>query len=413
MKHRWTRVGAAFAAAAVTATACGTAGVAGAASKAQGGSPFRILLLVPQSTTYLKTNAQTESLMAKAAATVVNKSGGAGHGHKVVLTIVNTGGSPTTAVTKLEAALSSTKKPNVVINGNASPEASAELPIVKQAHILMFNQAPTATSGKPSTNPTSFDLSPSTTNYVEGFVAYSKANHFKKIGIFHGNDSYGTAIGASMTKGAKAAGLTVVDNVQFKSTGLTYTPTLESLQGKKPDVVWVDGYGAPPSYTLQDIQKLGWNVPLIADDSYSVSPTIVATPPTGALGTSAEKNLKFETFAAGVYQPPSKTPKNVKTMLAAMRRQGSPKASLLFGYEYDAVIMAAYAARAANTTTTATKLSNEVVKQQNSKKKPPTGLFPTYGYTKKSHFATVPASSFSFVAPTKLVTGLFGTPTAG
>ena len=52
---------------------------------------------------------------------------------------------------------------------------------------------------------------------------------------------------------------------------------------------------------------------------------------------------------------------------------------------------------------------------QQKAKSVPTGLFPSYGYTATSHFATVPVKSFAFVKPTKLITGQFGAPgsTAG
>lgn len=370
------------------------------------GKPYRILLLAPLSTTYLKTNAATESLMAQAAVTVENKKGGV-DGHRIKLTIVNTGGSPTTAVTKLEAALQSKNKPNMVIQGNASPEASAELPILTRSKVLSFNQAPTATSGKPATNPYNFDISPGTTDYVKGFIAYTKAKGLTKVAIFHGNDAYGDTIGTSMTAGAKAAGLTVTDNIGFKTTGLTFTATLEKLQASKPQILWLDGYGAPPAYTLADIKKLGWTVPMIADDSYSVSPTIVAAPPTGALGTTAEKNLEFETFTAGVYHAKATTPKNTQVMLAAMKRNGSPKSSLLFGYEYDAVILTVNAARSAGFNASAAKVAKTIVKQQKTKPAP-TGLFSSYGYTSMTHSANVPVSAFAFTAPTPLTTGLFG-----
>ena len=42
-------------------------------------------MLAATTTTYLKTNSQTETLLAKAAVTVVNKTGGV-NGHKVVFT---------------------------------------------------------------------------------------------------------------------------------------------------------------------------------------------------------------------------------------------------------------------------------------------------------------------------------------
>jgi branched-chain amino acid transport system substrate-binding protein len=287
--------------------------------------------------------------MTRAAVTVLNKSGGINGAH-VVVTVVNDGGTPTTGVTKLEAALNSSTKPSVVLDADASPEAAAELPILAQAKVFSLNQSPTATSGTPKKFPYSFDLSPSTTNYVQSFISTAKAKGYKKIAVINGNDAYGTAIGASMVKLAKAAGLTITGETAYKTTGLTYTATLSGLQSGKPQVLWADGYGAASGYLMQDIKKIGWNVPVMADDSFSVSPPVVTPPPTGSLGTTIEKGITFQTVTAGVYTPPSKTPKNVATMLAAMKRNGHPKASLLFGYEYDGVLMAGYAARRATAT---------------------------------------------------------------
>lgn len=408
MHRKWNRLGSVAGAAAVLAATLG-AGIAAESSSAGAASKtFRILYLGALSTTYQKTNAETSALMTRAAVTVLNKSGGVNGAH-VVVTVVNDGGTPTTNVTKLEAALNGPNKPNVVIEADAGTEAAASLPVLTQAKVFSFNQSPTATSGTPKKFPYSFTLSPSTTNYVQSFVAYTKSKGYKTVGIVHGNDSYGTAIGAAMAKGAAAAGLKVTGNVAYKTTGLTYTATLSTLQAGKPQVLWADGYGAASGYLVQDIKKIGWTVPTLGDDSFSVSPPIVTAPPTGSLGTTILKNVQFQTVAAGVYTPPSKTPKNRQTMLNAMKRNGHPKASLLFGYEYDGVLMAGYAARAAHTMTTAAKLAKEVVAQQKSKAVP-TGLFGSYGYTATSHFSKVPVATFTFVKPTKLITGQFGAP---
>src|SRR6185437_7007603 len=353
MNHRTSRLTAAVTASATLALSA-VGGLVASSSAGAATSPFRVVIVAALTTQYLKTNAQTEVLLTRAAATVINKSGGVA-GHKVTVTAVNTNGNPTTAVTKLQAVLGSSTKPNMVILGSSSAETSAELPVATRAKILTFNDAPSETSGTPKVNPYNFDISPSTTNYVQSFVAYTKSKGIKKIGIFAGNDAYGTAIGASMNKAAKAAGLTVTDSVQYKVTGLTFTSTLAALQASKPQLLWADAYNAPAGYLLQDLQKIGWSVPVLGDDSFSVSTPITTEPPTGLLGTSAEKNLRFQTFKAAVWAPASKTPKNTKTMLAAMRRTGSPKASLLFGYDYDAVIMTAYAARSSKTLTTAGK----------------------------------------------------------
>ncbi|HEY1732850.1 MAG TPA: ABC transporter substrate-binding protein, partial [Acidimicrobiales bacterium] len=298
----------------MTGATLGSGVAIGVSTAGASSTPFRVLLIAASSTAGLKTNVQTETLLAKAGVTVVNKSGGV-NGHKVVLETANTNSSATTAVTKLKSAMNGSTKPNMVIFGNASPESSALLPIAKQDKVLSFNQAPTTTSGKASAFPYNFDLSPSATNYAQAFVAYTKGKGVKKVAIFAGNDAYGTTIGKSMNKEAKADGLTVTDSVNYKVTALTFTSTLSALQSSKPQLVWADAYGAPAGYMMQDLQKIGWTVPVLGDDSFSVSTPITTPPPTGNLGTSALKNLKFQTVTAGVYKPPSQTPKNTQTML--------------------------------------------------------------------------------------------------
>ena len=101
MHHRLTRLGASIAAALAVAGSGLTAASIGSPAAGASAKPFKILMFAPLSSQYLATNAQTETIMAHAAVKVVNKSGGAGHGRKVVLTVVNTGTTPTTAVSKL------------------------------------------------------------------------------------------------------------------------------------------------------------------------------------------------------------------------------------------------------------------------------------------------------------------------
>ncbi|HVX22428.1 MAG TPA: hypothetical protein VHB02_13840, partial [Acidimicrobiales bacterium] len=107
--RRTNRLAATVTAVAVLGGTVGSVAALGTGTAAAANKPFRILLIAASSTSYLKTNVQTETLLAKAAVTVANRSGGV-HGHKVVLSTANTNSSPTTAVTKLESALSGATK---------------------------------------------------------------------------------------------------------------------------------------------------------------------------------------------------------------------------------------------------------------------------------------------------------------
>ena len=223
--------------------------VAGGSVAVASKSPYRILMLVPASTSYQKTSVQTIDLMARAGATVVNKSGGV-DGHKVVLTVVNDGATPTTAVTKLESALASANKPDVVINADGGAEASAELPILTSAKILSFNEAPTTTSGNPKMFPYNFDMSPSTTSYAAVFSPYVKAHGGKSVGILYGSNSYDVSINKAWVAAVKKTGLKLTDSVQYNNATLTMVAELETLQASHPDYLFADAYLAQAGYLV-------------------------------------------------------------------------------------------------------------------------------------------------------------------
>src|SRR5690606_900492 len=80
-------------------------------------------------------NAQAAAQAARAAVEVLNERGGI-LGNDVVLEIVETGGDPTTAVTKLNERLASGPTPHLILPGNTSAEALPMAPVITQAKVL-------------------------------------------------------------------------------------------------------------------------------------------------------------------------------------------------------------------------------------------------------------------------------------
>ena len=413
MSHRVTRF-AAIATASVVAVATVVIGGGGSSftgtSAGASATPFRMMIDAPISSAALAANATTAVNAAKAAVKVINKSGGV-LGHKIVLTVSDDGGSPTTAVTKLEAAINSGNKPNVYLAAAASDMSAAVLPILTQNKIISMNEAPTATSGQPSVDPYNFDLSPSTTNYAEAFCPYVKAKGGKSVAILHGNDAYGDPLALAMQAACTADGVTVTGVQQFATTSLDMTAQLEALKAGNPDYLLLQAYGAPAGYIMQDIQKIGWNVPILGDDSVSVSAVINEAPPTGFLGTSLLNNLLVQTFACTVYQPPAKQSAALNNMINGMKSFGPITTTLILAYMYDGVVLASYGAKSAKTTTNAAAIAKAIVKLKPGG--PPTGVFPAYHFTSASHSPNVAVSAFSFTKVTKVINGQFGAPGSG
>jgi branched-chain amino acid transport system substrate-binding protein len=384
-------------------SAAGASPTSAASGSSTSATPLRILELAPLSLAALAPNAQTAEAAAKAAVAYVNSHGGV-LGHPIELTVEDDGGDPTTGVTKLESAINSGNKPAVFLQADASTEAAAELPILAQNHIVSFNEAPTATSGDPTMFPDNFDLSPSTANYAAAFCPYVKAHGGKSVAILHGNDAYGDPLAQAEAAACKSDGVTVTGTQQFELTSLDMTPQLEALQSGHPDYLLLQAYGAPTGYVLQDIQKLGWKVPILGDDSVMVSPVVTSAPPTGQLGTATEANLKCEVFQSTQYQ--ANPPAPLTALIQGMKSLGPIPAPLILAYMYDGVILAAAGAQQAGTTTDGAAIAKAVESITNA----PTAIFSTYHFSPTSHSPNEDPTAFAFVAPSKVVDGQFGAP---
>jgi branched-chain amino acid transport system substrate-binding protein len=383
-------------------SASGSASGSGSSSSAD---PLRILLITPLSSSVLGANATTSVNAAKAAIATINKNGGV-LGHPVQLDVEDDAGQVTTAVTKLTTALNSSNKPAIVMQADSSTQAAALLPLTTQNKIVSFNQSPTADSSDPTKMPYNFDLSPSTANYAAAFCPEMKKEGAKTFGILHGDSAFADSETDEVAKQCQAKGLTLVGNEKFALTALDVTPQLSALKSKNPDVLMVSSFGAPSGYVLQGRDRLGWDVPIIGDNAFMVSPVVNTPPPTGQLGTSLENNVKALVFASTAYSKDQ--PQAVTDMIKDMKAIGPIPAPLIVAYSYDAMILAAEGAKAAGTTTDGTKIAKAIEGLQAGG--PKTAIFPAYHFSTKSHAANIDPTAFAFVKPTKVVDGQFGAP---
>lgn len=387
-----------MAAAVVTTVLLATA--SGAAHGADG--DFRVIVLGGLGAKgILADNASTSVLSAQASAEVINKSGGIA-GRKVVVEVLDDQANATMAVTKLREALSSGKKPDLVLNSGPSTIAEATLPIINQAGILSFNIGPTATSSDPGKFPLNFDLSPSPANYAASFLAYIKSKGYKSVGIIHGNSAYGSSFGKLMDKVLTDGGIKVTANEEYDYASLDMTPQLDKVKATAPDALVVDGYGSVVGYVLQGIQKLGWNIPLLGNNSVAATGLISKTPPNGVLGTDAVKNLVMQVFASTKHDPKAT---GVNQAVSAMKGLGEIKASLILAYNFDSLPMIAAAAKAAGSTDAkalAAALETDAVTTAAQ-----TVILKKYNFSKTAHAANPNTDSMTFISPSELKDGQY------
>lgn len=392
---------------AAAAAACSSSGTTGSSTSASGSTPYRVLVSAGLSSPGpLQVNSEMAVLAAKAGAKEVNAAGGI-DGHQVQVTVVDDASTASTAVTVLQDALHSGAKPDLYLDSGPAPTSAAVLPILKSNGVLSLNTAPVGNSSNPADYPLNFDLSPGPADYVQGFLPAIKAAGYQKIGIIHSSDEYGTLLGTAYQSAFTKAGYTVTANEQYDVTALSMTPELQAIEATHPDVLVLDGYGAPIGYILKDLAQLGWNVPILADNSVAATNLISEPAPAGLLGTSYVKNLKMQVFNSTEYNASATV---VNNAVAQLKATGTITASLILGYNYDAMLLVAAAAKAANSTDPAAIARELVVPSVLSSAK--TAILARFNYTAGNHSPQPSPSEFTFIAPTALVDGQYGHPSS-
>lgn len=348
----------------------------------------------------LADNSQTSIAAAKASVDYANAHGGV-DGSKVELTVIDDKSDPSTAVTKLRAAIAK-QKPDLVLNSGPSTVAEATLPILNQNHILSMNIGPTATSSDASKFSLNFDIAAGASAQLSAYKPYFTEKGYTSVAILHGNSAYGESYGTTAESALEADGFTVTANKEYDVTALDMTAQLQALQATKPDVLVIDAYGAPLGYVLKGVAKLGWDVPMIGNTSVSATNLTGMLPPEGLVGTDEVKNLVMQVPKAAVYDASNTA---VNDAVQGMLKHGELKTSLVLASNYDAlplVVAAADAAKSTDGAAIAKKLSDPSVLGNAG-----TVIFSDYGFTADDHQPQNVASDYVFIAPSELKNGQF------
>lgn len=349
----------------------------------------------------LANNSVTSVTAAEASVAAVNAAGGI-LDRKLEIEVIDDRGDPTIAVTKLREKLSQGEKPVAVMNSGPSTVSEAILPVLTQKQILSFNIGPTATSTDPSVNPYNFDLSPSVQDYINGFVPQIQKKKYQKIAVLHGSSATGELFGKLTESTFTASGMTMTGNQGYDSAALDMTPQLENLKNGDPDVLVLDSYGAPLAYVLQGIEKLGWDVPVIGNNSVAATSLIATDPPTGVLGTDQVRNLTMQVFESTKFDP-----KNEKLNAAVelMAETGTIGSSLILAYNYDAMWLLKAAAESSGSV--GAESVAEALLEEKVQEAAQTQILPKYSFTDEAHAPHMEPDHFAFISPSKMVNGQF------
>lgn len=398
------RLAAVFSLAVLAMSACAPASEDG--SKAGAAGVYRIVhLLGTNQPGPAALNAQAAAQAAKAAVAVLNEKGGI-LGKKVELEAIDTGGDPTTAVTKLQQRLQTGPKPNLVLPGNTSAEAVPMAPIITSAGILSVQQASASALDDLQKFPYLFKVTPTPESMAAQLVTFVQSQQATKIAMIAGKDAFAQATAEATRKAVAAAGLTLSGDETYTAQDLEMTAQLERLRAGKPDILFMQGAGASVGYVLDSRLKIGWtDTPLVADSTSAVTSLLSRPKPDGLLGTPAVKNVYVQVLTAAIKGSPEVNPGAMDKMVAAVKAQGPIPLPLNTYFVYDAIMLASAASEKAGTIDDAARLAKTLEGFTGTDK----GMWALsrYAYSSKSHAVALDPHSTKIIPAQPLVVGRY------
>jgi ABC-type branched-subunit amino acid transport system substrate-binding protein len=269
---------------------------------------------------------------AEAAVQYFNSQGGV-NGHKLILTTKNDQSDPTTAVSVLQSALTSSTPPDDVIPGISSNEGLAMAPLLTRYKVVGLGSASDASLDNPSKYPYFFSQSTlAPTVVTEGATFIASHPGVKKVAIVTSNDALGQADVPTLEAALKAKGISSYSEL-FDPTATDFTTTYQKAASEKPDWIWMDGAGAEVPIMLSSRLKanLG-NVPTVIGNVASSGPLT-----TYAKGTTQLVNTYATLGPMGAFVPTAKRGPQFTAMLKILNTQGALVAPLFVyatGWDY-------------------------------------------------------------------------------
>ncbi len=103
------------------------------------------------------------------------------------------------------------------------------------------------------------------------------------------NEAYSGGLAEAFRKRAEELGAKITGVVSYQAGQKEFTQELEKLKATEPKVIYIPGYYTDVALIAQQIQKMGWQIPIVGGDGL-YSPELIA------LGGKAVEGIKFTSF---------------------------------------------------------------------------------------------------------------------
>ncbi|WP_160574007.1 ABC transporter substrate-binding protein [Actinomadura physcomitrii] len=385
VKHHPFRL-AAIGASALLLAGCGSAGNTGGSNSSGSGDPIRIAIVYGVTGAFAGF-AKDFLTGVNAAKDSINAAGGV-NGRKIEVDVLDDKSNPTTGVSVLTKALTSSNPPDAVVPGGVSTEVLAMLPAASSRGLFSIAPASDPSINKPSSYPYHFGTFAVPQQNLTAIGAGFKANGTRTLGVITSSDAFGDAVLGGIQNVAKDAGVKIVATERPDPTSLNFDVQYQRVMAAKPDAVFFDfaSQDAVGRLLASRVTVGATGTPVYGGSAAAATPLGKSTDP-AALKSCQIPVYRFTIASAS---PPA----YLAPLLKAFK--GSKDSILSGGLGWDTVKLVALAAQRAGKDTGGKALAAALL----SSPVPANvlALFPGgVGYTKDNHFPTPGEGTFGQV----------------
>lgn len=381
-----------LAAALLLLTACGTSD-----DDASGAESFDVLVIAGTTgaaATFAKNVAKAITYQGDK----LNEEGGI-DGRDVRVTVADSAGDPTKAVSQLQERLTGGDAPDLVYAGISSAETLAMLPVLTREKVLSIAATNNAAINDPDAYPYHFGIAPTAANQLSTVGTKLEELDVEKLAVLTSDDVFGEGTRDGIEQALEEMPDVEADYFTYQIADVNYSTAYQRAVNNDPDAIFMDGNGDAVGRLLSARQDIAPEIPALGGLGFSsVAPGSVVQP-------EALEGFESVVYQSTEHRGTDERPDSLNEFLDAMDfgTEFSAFNPMLGADSLSAVALAVDQAGSADT--------EDVADALESLEAPPTTdhflSVPSLTYSETDHFAQLPAEAYLWITPSTLEDGLW------